>query len=96
MAEGSQDEGDWPLPARAHGDRYVSRESWIQTAGGHSHTWPGIEPYTLGFLGKILGWSETECKIMIAKVREEVRDKSLHMYIRFYFVYGRKPESAAH
>ncbi|KAJ4299604.1 hypothetical protein N0V90_004850 [Kalmusia sp. IMI 367209] len=56
----------------------------------------GIEPYTLGFLGKILGWSEAECKIMIAKVREEVRDKSLHMYIRFYFVYGRKPESAVH
>ncbi|KAL1596306.1 hypothetical protein SLS60_008951 [Paraconiothyrium brasiliense] len=56
----------------------------------------GIEPYTLGFLGKVLGWSEAECKIMIAKVREEVRDKSLHMYIRFYFVYGRKPESAVH
>lgn len=29
---------------------------------------------------------------MIAKVREEVRDKSLHMWIKFYFVYGRKPE----
>ncbi|KAL5404688.1 hypothetical protein PMIN03_008957 [Paraphaeosphaeria minitans] len=56
----------------------------------------GIEPYTLGFLGKVMGWSETECKIMIAKVREEVRDKSLHLYIRFYFVYGRKPESARH
>ena len=54
----------------------------------------GIEPYTFGFLGKILGWSETECKVMIAKVREEVRDKSLHMFIKFYFVCGRKPGGA--
>ncbi|KAK3215568.1 hypothetical protein GRF29_8g458064 [Pseudopithomyces chartarum] len=58
------------------------------------HMCAGIEPYTFGFLGKILGWSETECKVMIAKVREEVRDKSLHMFIKFYFVCGRKPESA--
>lgn len=57
-------------------------------------SYAGIEPYTFGFLGKILGWSETECQIMIAKVREEVRDKSLHMFIKFYFVCGRKPEGA--
>jgi hypothetical protein len=56
------------------------------------HMCMGIEPYTLGFLGKILGWSEEECKVMIAKVVSETRDKSLHLYLRFFFVYGRRPE----
>jgi hypothetical protein len=56
----------------------------------------GIEPYTLGFIGKVLGWSEAECRVLIAKVANDVRNKHLHLYIRFYFVHGRKPESAVH
>ncbi|PSN72471.1 S-adenosyl-L-methionine-dependent methyltransferase, partial [Corynespora cassiicola Philippines] len=55
------------------------------------HMAMGIEPYTLGFIGKVLGWGETECKVLIAKVINEVRDRSLHLYLRFYFVHGRKP-----
>ncbi|KAF2014471.1 S-adenosyl-L-methionine-dependent methyltransferase [Aaosphaeria arxii CBS 175.79] len=56
------------------------------------HMAMGIEPYTFGFIGKVLGWSEEECKIITAKVINEVRDRSLHLYLRFFFVYGRKPE----
>ncbi|KAF2107671.1 S-adenosyl-L-methionine-dependent methyltransferase [Lophiotrema nucula] len=56
------------------------------------HMAMGIEPYTFGFIGKVLGWSENECKVIIAKVVNEVRDRALHLYIKFYFVYGRKPE----
>lgn len=58
------------------------------------HMASGIEPYTYGFLGKVLGWKEEECKVMIAKVVKEVRDRSLHMYLRFFFVYGMKPDNA--
>jgi len=56
----------------------------------------GIEPYTLGFIGKVLGWSEAECRVLIAKVTNDVRNKAFHLYIRFFFVYGRKPEHAVH
>jgi len=58
------------------------------------HMTLGIEPYTLGFIGKILGWSEAECRVLIAKVTSDVRNKNFHLYIRFYFVHGRKPTSA--
>lgn len=51
----------------------------------------GVEVYTLGFLGKVMGWSQEECKVMTAKVVSEVRDKSMHGYCRFFFVHGRKP-----
>ncbi|KAF2789842.1 S-adenosyl-L-methionine-dependent methyltransferase, partial [Melanomma pulvis-pyrius CBS 109.77] len=60
------------------------------------HMAMGIEPYTFGFIGKVLGWSEQECKILIAKVVNEVRDRNLHLYIRFFFIVGRKPENAVH
>lgn len=60
------------------------------------HVIMGIEPYALGFIGKILGWEEAECKILTAKVMTEIRDRSLHLYVPFYFVYGRKPETAVH
>ena len=60
------------------------------------HMAMGIEPYTLGLLGKVLGWSEAECRVMIAKVVSDIRNKAVHLYIRFYFVHGRRPESAVH
>jgi len=50
-----------------------------------------IEPYALGFICKVLGWSEQETKILIAKVRQEIANYKNHLYIRFFFVYGRKP-----
>jgi hypothetical protein len=60
------------------------------------HMCMGIEPYTLGFIGKVLGWSEAECRVLIAKVINDTRNKAFHLYIRFYFIHGRKPESAVH
>ncbi|KAF2274051.1 S-adenosyl-L-methionine-dependent methyltransferase, partial [Westerdykella ornata] len=60
------------------------------------HVSLGVEPYTYGFIGKVLGWTADECKVMTAKVVNEVRDRSLRVYVKFYFVCGRKPESAVH
>ena len=52
----------------------------------------GIEPYTFGLLGKGMGWTESECRVMIAKVVGDIRRRDVHMYIPFYFIHGRKPE----
>ncbi|CAI6306338.1 unnamed protein product [Periconia digitata] len=54
----------------------------------------GIGPYTLGFLGKVQGWSEDECKVITAKVISQMRNPKIHTYIKYYFVHGRKPESS--
>ncbi|KAH3920380.1 hypothetical protein HBI56_069300 [Parastagonospora nodorum] len=78
--------GPWPKDAKMKEIGRYQRE----------HVLLGIEPYTLGFIGKVLGWSEAECRILIAKVANEVRNRALHMYIKFYFVHGRKPGGAAH
>ena len=59
------------------------------------HMSMGIEPYTLGLMGKVLGWSEAECRVMTARVVSDIRRRDVHVYIRFYFIYGRKPEQPA-
>ncbi|KAF1953458.1 S-adenosyl-L-methionine-dependent methyltransferase [Byssothecium circinans] len=56
----------------------------------------GIGPYTLGFLGKVQGWSEAECKIITAKVQTQMRNPKIHTYIKYFFVHGRKPDNAVH
>jgi hypothetical protein len=76
--------GPWPKDQRMKEIGRYQRE----------HMAMGIEPYTLGFIGKVLGWSEAECRILIAKVTNDVRNKAFHLYIRFFFVHGKKPESA--
>ncbi|KAF2703819.1 S-adenosyl-L-methionine-dependent methyltransferase [Pleomassaria siparia CBS 279.74] len=78
--------GPWPKDAKMKEIGRYQRE----------HMAMGIEPYTFGFIGKILGWSEQECKVIIAKVINEVRDRNLHLYIQFFFVVGRKPGDATY
>jgi hypothetical protein len=41
---------------------------------------------------RVLGWSTDEVKDFFAGVRRELTNRSLHIYAKFYFVYGQKPE----
>jgi len=52
-----------------------------------------IESFTQGFLGRVKGWSNEECEVIMAEVRREVRDPKLHLYTVFHFVIGRRPEA---
>ncbi|CRG87069.1 hypothetical protein PISL3812_04084 [Talaromyces islandicus] len=55
------------------------------------HMIAGVEVYTLGFIGQVLGWSEIECRVLAAKVAEELRDRKNHLYVNLHIICGRKP-----
>ncbi|OJD26107.1 hypothetical protein ACJ73_02520 [Blastomyces percursus] len=55
------------------------------------HCLLGVDAYILGFIGKVLGCSESKCMILAAKVKAELRDRKNHLYLLTHFVYGRKP-----
>lgn len=55
------------------------------------HMIGGVEVYSLGFIGQVLGWSELECRVLAAKVAEELRDRKNHLYVPLHIVCGRKP-----
>lgn len=52
----------------------------------------GMEAHTLALLTRVLGWDPIEVQLLLAEVRKELTDRSIHSYAKFYFVYGQKPE----
>lgn len=52
----------------------------------------GMEAYSLALFTRVLGWSTQETQAFFARVRQELVDRSLHIYVKFYYVYGQREE----
>ncbi|KAJ5707343.1 hypothetical protein N7488_007144 [Penicillium malachiteum] len=50
-----------------------------------------IEAYGLRLCTQVLGWGEDPSRIFQAMVKQQLRDKNLHAYVKEVVVYGRKP-----
>ncbi|KAH8690025.1 S-adenosyl-L-methionine-dependent methyltransferase [Talaromyces proteolyticus] len=59
----------------------------------HSHVLDSIEPLTLALFTRVLGWTELECQVLIAKVKEEFKNPDQQFFIYTHFIYGKKPEA---
>ena len=51
----------------------------------------GAEAISLRLLTSILKWKPEEVQVLCAKVKQELKSKSLHAVLDFYVVYGQKP-----
>ncbi|KAL8961218.1 MAG: hypothetical protein Q9193_002190, partial [Seirophora villosa] len=52
----------------------------------------GLEGVSLGLLTRGLEWKAEEVKVLMAKVRPELKDRRIHSYQATVFIIGRKPE----
>lgn len=52
-----------------------------------------IEGYILYMATKVLDWSREEVTVYGAKLRREMRNRSIHAYFKVKVVWGRKPEN---
>jgi len=52
-----------------------------------------VESYTPAVFSRVLGWSDEEIQVVVAKTRKDLTDPAIHIYIPVYFVYGRKPKA---
>ncbi|KAL4804398.1 S-adenosyl-L-methionine-dependent methyltransferase [Aspergillus unguis] len=50
-----------------------------------------LEAYSLVLMTRFLGWSVEDVKTLLAGVREELLNRTLHIYSRLYVVYGQRP-----
>lgn len=50
-----------------------------------------IEPYSLALFTRVLGLSYQDAQEHMEKARAELMNCSLHLYVRFHFVYGQRP-----
>ncbi|KAM5343699.1 hypothetical protein ACJ41O_012236 [Fusarium nematophilum] len=51
-----------------------------------------IDSYTPGLFGRVLGWSAEEIQVFIAKVKGDLQNPAIHLYLPAYFIWGKKPE----
>jgi len=49
-----------------------------------------LESYGLVLFTHVLGWQRHELEVLLAGVRNEIKDRSVHMYSRAHFIYGQK------
>ena len=49
-----------------------------------------LESYGLALFTHVLGWQRHELEVLLAGMRNEIKDKSIHMYAKVHFVYGQK------
>ncbi|KAL6237915.1 hypothetical protein BDW75DRAFT_202975 [Aspergillus navahoensis] len=51
-----------------------------------------IPPYCYALFTRVLGWHREEIEALVAGIRKELKDMSLHLYTKVHVVYGQKPE----
>ncbi|KAF4446728.1 hypothetical protein F53441_9661 [Fusarium austroafricanum] len=51
-----------------------------------------ITSYTPGIFSHVLGWSDEEIQVFMAKVKMDLSDPAIHLYLPVYFIWGRKAE----
>ncbi|KAL1979526.1 hypothetical protein VTN96DRAFT_5669 [Rasamsonia emersonii] len=73
--------GTWPKDPKL---KELGR--WHQVAQEES-----MGPYCYALFSRVLGWQREAIEVLLAMVRKELRDPSIHQYVQIYIVYGRKP-----
>ncbi|KAJ5655054.1 hypothetical protein N7490_002057 [Penicillium lividum] len=48
--------------------------------------------YTYALLTRMQGWDRAQIETLLAGIRKELKDTSLHLYTKVHIVYGQKPE----
>jgi len=56
----------------------------------------GVEPFCLALFTRVLGWSNAKTQVLLARVKDELRNPRNHFYTATHFIYGRKPVTTYH
>lgn len=50
-----------------------------------------VEPISVALFTRVLGYSYEEAQVMMVGPRNDMKNPNAHVYMKFHFVYGRKP-----
>jgi hypothetical protein len=50
-----------------------------------------MPPYSYALFTRLLGWNRVQIEVLLAGVRRELKDLSLHLYTNVHIIYGQKP-----
>ncbi|OJJ51171.1 hypothetical protein ASPZODRAFT_2106358 [Penicilliopsis zonata CBS 506.65] len=74
--------GSWPKNPRLKEIGQVAKLALLEA----------VESYSLALFTRVLGQSAEEALEFVSRVRSEILRNTYHMYVRFYYVYGQRPE----
>ncbi|RSL81823.1 hypothetical protein CEP51_005572 [Fusarium floridanum] len=74
--------GQWPKDRKLKeiGKYQAAQESQVITS------------YTPALFSRVLGWQDDEIQVFMAKVKKDLTNPAVHLYLPVYFIWGRKPE----
>ncbi|KAL1845061.1 hypothetical protein VTK73DRAFT_1209 [Phialemonium thermophilum] len=76
----------WPTNPWPRDRKHKELGRWTM----ENFTW-GCESMSLALFTRVLGWSVEEVRVLMAMVRQDLRNRRIHAYWNFWVVYGRKP-----
>ncbi|KAF5247810.1 hypothetical protein FAUST_594 [Fusarium austroamericanum] len=78
----------WPSNAWPKDVKHKEIGQWHNMNMDH---FKGLEALSIAVLTRVLGWSQEEVTVFLAKVRKDINNKAIHAYWPVYSTYGRKP-----
>lgn len=75
--------GPWPKDPR---QKEIGKYELVQML-------EAVEPFTLAIFTRSLGWSNERAQVLMAGVRNELKDMRNHLYVFVRFIYAKKPEA---
>ncbi|KAJ9644710.1 hypothetical protein H2199_003673 [Coniosporium tulheliwenetii] len=76
----------WPIGSWPKDKKWKEIGRWSRL-----HIETGLESWSLAVLTRVMGWSVQEAQILIAKVKANLRDPSIHGWHEMRVVYATKP-----
>ncbi|KAK1751060.1 methyltransferase [Echria macrotheca] len=76
----------WPQNRWPKDARYKELGTWTL-----ENITSGLEGLSAAVYTRVLGWSKEEVDVLLAQVRNEMKDTKIHSYWPIYVVYGQKP-----
>ncbi|KAF4997445.1 hypothetical protein FGRMN_3809 [Fusarium graminum] len=78
----------WPTNSWPQDKKYKEIGQWHNM---NMDAFKGLESLSIAVLTRVMGWSQEEVTVFLAKVRKEFNDKAIHAYWPIYSTHGRKP-----
>ncbi|KIW77709.1 hypothetical protein Z517_07542 [Fonsecaea pedrosoi CBS 271.37] len=75
-----------PIGPWARGKRYKELGTYYR-----AQFVDAVEPFTLAMFTRILGYSIDQALVTIQRVKQDLINPRLHLYVHFHFVWGKKP-----
>ncbi|KAF2090560.1 S-adenosyl-L-methionine-dependent methyltransferase [Saccharata proteae CBS 121410] len=70
-----------------------AKDERMKQIGAYNYvqTWEGLEAFVLAVYTRVLGWTAEEVQVFLARARQDLKRKEVHLILNFWVAYGQRP-----